>query len=110
MYKNLTVALLATSLLTACYVVPDRHDRDYGYTVAPALPVIVELGGEPYFYQSGYYYFYNNNSWSYSNAKTGPWRELPKDRYPREVRFHGRDRGHGDDHNRGPDGDDRYRN
>lgn len=108
MYRKLYAALLAAPLLTACVVVPPQYDHEYGYAVAPALPVIVELGVEPYYYHSGYYYYYNNNSWSYSNAKTGPWRELPKDRYPREVRSKGH--GHGNDHNRGQDDDDHYRN
>lgn len=110
MYRKLYVALLAAPLLTACVVVPPQQGHEYGYAVAPALPVVVELGVEPYYYHGGYYYYYNNDNWSYSNAKTGPWRELPRDRYPREVRFHGRDKGHGNDHNRGQGGDDQYRN
>jgi hypothetical protein len=102
MFRKLYVALLAAPLLTACVVVPDRHGD--GFAIAPALPLVVELGVEPYYYHSGYYYYYSNNNWSYSNAKTGPWRELPRDRYPREVRS----RGHGDDRGRGRDRDRRY--
>ena len=100
MYRKLYFALLAAPLLTACVMVP--ADRGPRYAVAPALPPIVELDVEPYYYHSGYYYYYHNNGWSYSNARTGPWRELPRDRYPREVRS----RGHGDDRGRGH-GDDR---
>lgn len=118
MYRKLYVALLAAPLLTACVVAPPQQGHEYGYAVAPALPVVVELGVEPYYYHGGYYYYYVNNNWRYSNAKAGPWRELPRDRYPREVRFQGRgqgqgndhDKGHGNDHNRGQGGDDRYRN
>src|SRR5512143_3159371 len=100
MFSKLYVALLAAPLLTACVVTP--ADYGPGYAVAPALPLIVELGADPYYYHGGYYYYYINNRWSYSNAKTGPWRDLPRDRYPREVRH----RGGGDDHGRGH-GDER---
>ena len=99
MHRLLFIGLLTAPLLSACVVAPAH--RGPGYVVAPALPVIVELGAEPYYYHSGFYYFYQNNRWSYSNARTGPWHELPRDRYPREIRYKGRgdghDRGHGDD-------------
>lgn len=89
MRKMLYVALLAALLPTACYVVPaDRVD----YVVAPALPVVVELGLEPYYFHSGFYYYYDNDRhWNYSHARTGPWKVLPRDRYPREIRFKDRD-------------------
>ena len=85
MSKMLYVAPLAALLLGACVVTPERDGP--GVVMAPALPVVVELGAEPYYFQSGYYYYYQNNGWSYSNARTGPWRALPRDRYPREVRY-----------------------
>jgi hypothetical protein len=91
MYRKLYIALLAAPLLTACVVAPTGRGPEF--VVAPALPVIVELGAEPYYYHGGYYYYYQNNRWSYSNAKTGPWRELPRDRYPREIRYKGRSDG-----------------
>ena len=84
MYRMLYVAILTAPLLTACVVAPTGRGSEY--VVAPALPLIVELGAEPYYYHSGYYYYYHNDLWSYSNARTGPWRDLPRDRYPREVR------------------------
>lgn len=100
MYRMLYVAPLTALLLTACVVVPSHRGSEL--VVAPALPLILELGAEPYYYQSGYYYYYNNDRWSYSNARTGPWMDLPRDRYPREMRFRdrgdGRDRGHDHDH------------
>jgi len=103
MNKKLFVAPLTALLLTACVVAPAH--RGPGLVVAPALPVVVELGAEPYYYQSGYYYYYNNDRWSYSNARTGPWTDLPRNYYPREVRFKGgpdgRDRGGADDRGRG---------
>ena len=106
MRKMLYVALLAALLPTACYVVPT--DRGSDYVVAPALPVVVELGLEPYYYHSGFYYYYDNDRrWNYSHARTGPWINLPRDRYPREIRFKdrdGRDRDHRDwDRNRNRD-------
>lgn len=96
MHRMLYVALLA-ALLPACYVAP-AHGPDY--VVAPALPVIVELGPEPYYFHSGFYYYYHDHRWSYSHARTGPWKALPHDRYPRELRYKdrgGRDRGRGRD-------------
>jgi hypothetical protein len=86
--------LFAALLLSACVVRP-AHDNDY-YVVAPALPVIVELGVEPYYFHSGFYYYYQerDHRWSYSRDRTGPWKELPRDRYPREIKYKDRDRGH----------------
>lgn len=109
MQKRLVAVLLAALLPTACYVVP--ADRGPGYVVAPALPVVVELGVEPYYYHSGFYYYYNNSRWSYSHDKAGPWKELPRDRYPREVRHKnhdGRDRDHDRDDDRDRDRDYRH--
>jgi len=96
MYRML-YALLTATLLTACVAAPTGEGSEL--VVAPALPQIVELGSEPYYYHSGYYYYYHNDRWSYSTARTGPWRDLPKDRYPGEVRYEGR--GDGQDSGRG---------
>jgi hypothetical protein len=84
--------LLATLMLSACVVAP-AYGPDY--VVAPALPVIVELDVVPY-YHGGYYYYYHHHDhrWTYSKSNTGPWRELPKDRYPREIRYKDRYRDH----------------
>jgi hypothetical protein len=72
--------------------------------VAPALPAVVVLDVEPYYYHSGYYYYYHNDSWGYSKARGGPWRDLPRSRWPKETRHKGHhDRGH----ERG-DGEHRY--
>jgi hypothetical protein len=92
MHKTLYAALFAALLPTACYVVPT--DRGDNYVIAPALPVVVELGVEPYYYHSGFYYYYHDQDrrWNYSRARTGPWKELPRDRYPREIRYKDRDR------------------
>lgn len=99
MYRKLIVAPLTALLLTACVVAP--APGGHGVVMAPALPLVVELGVEPYYYQSGYYYYYNNNNrWSYSNARSGPWMDLPRSHYPKETRIKGghdnrsRDQGH----------------
>jgi len=91
MHRTLYAALLAALLPAACYVVPADSD----YVVAPALPVVVELGVEPYYYHSGFHYYYHDRRWDYSRARTGPWKALPRERYPREIRYkdrHDRDR------------------
>jgi len=92
-HKMLYGPLLAALLLPACVVVPANGPD---YVVAPALPVIVELDVAPYFH-GGFYYHYHHQDrrWSYSRSKTGPWKELPRDRYPREIRYkdHDQDRG-----------------
>lgn len=102
MHKTLYAALLAALLPAACYVVPTGPD----YVVAPALPVVVELGVEPYYYHRGFYYYYHdhNRRWDYSRARTGPWKALPRNHYPREIRYKDRDR-RGWDRDRGRDRD-----
>lgn len=84
-------------LYSACVLVP--AENGYGLAVAPALPASVELGLQPYYYQQGYYYYYNDNRWRYAQSRTGPWSNLPRDRYPRETQFRDRD-GHRDRHDR----------
>jgi hypothetical protein len=100
--KRISLAtLLGVFLLAGCVVGPGRHGS--GVVVVPALPSIVVLEEEPYYQHSGYHYYYQNDRWSYSNSRHGPWMELPRDRYPKEVRFKGRgqerdrdDRGRGE--------------
>ena len=97
MKRMLIVAPLAALLLSACVVAPvDQGPYGHGFAVAPALPLVVELGVEPYYYQQGYHYRYDNNVWRYSNARSGPWADLPRSHYPRETRFKGRADGRGD--------------
>lgn len=95
MNKTSAAASLAALLLSACVLVP--ADQGPGMVVAPALPLIVELGVEPYYYHQGYHYHYDNNRWRYSTSRSGPWADLPQSHYPRETRFKGRaDRRDGD--------------
>jgi hypothetical protein len=98
MYRMLIVAPLAALLLSACVVAPMGPGP--GFVVAPALPLIVELGAEPYYYQDGYHYYYNSGRWSYSNSRSGPWMDLPRSHYPKETRSKGGadGRGGGQDH------------
>ena len=81
MKRIFLAVLLAAFMLSACVVVPGR--RGHGVVVVPPLPLIVVLEEEPYYYHSGYYYYYHNDGWSYSNSRSGPWVELPRDHYPK---------------------------
>lgn len=108
MNKLLFVSLLAASTLTACIVSP--APPGYGGVMVAPLPATVELGPDPYYHQSGHYYFYENNHWRYSSSRAGPWMDLPRSHWPKEIRYRGRDddrRGSNDDR-RGRD-DDRHR-
>jgi len=91
--------------LTACAVVPTGGRGGPGLTVVPLLPQLVILDTEPYYFYNGFHYHYNNDRWYYSRSRSGPWTDLPRDHYPKEVRFKGRDRQH--DRGRGDD-DRRY--
>ena len=103
MKRIFLAVLLAAFMLSACVVVPGR--RGHGVVVVPPLPLIVVLEEEPYYYHSGYYYYYHNDGWSYSNSRSGPWAELPRDHYPKEVRF--KERGRSDEPKAGADERDR---
>ncbi len=94
MRKSLIVVPLTALLLTACVVAPADHRS--GVVVVPTLPLIVELGVEPYYYHSGYHYYYDNNRWRYSSSRSGPWTDLPQSHYPKEIKFRGRGDGRGD--------------
>ena len=85
----LTLTLLAALLLSACVVAPPG--RGSAVVVAPALPVVVELGVEPFYFYGGFNYYYAKNRWSYSRSRSGPWVELPRSHYPRETRLRGSD-------------------
>ena len=104
MKKTILAVLAAGLLFAACAVGTGYHGE---LVVAPALPTIVVLESEPYYVHGGYHYHYQGNAWYYSKSRGGPWKELPRDRYPKETRFKGKDRG--DDRDRGEKrGHDRY--
>ncbi|HOP40178.1 MAG TPA: hypothetical protein PLI53_03970 [Geobacteraceae bacterium] len=71
--------------LPACVVTPGPPGRG-GAVVAP-LPVVVELGADRHYYHDGYYYFYQNNNWRYSRSQNGPWADLPRSHWPKEIKY-----------------------
>jgi hypothetical protein len=94
------IAPIAALVLSACVVGPAGYGS--GVMVAPPLPLVVELGVDGFYFQSGFYYFYDNNTWRYASSRSGPWSDLPRSHYPRETRFQHRpdDRGGQRDHDR----------
>ena len=84
------VASFALFMLAGCLIGPGPGG--YGVEVVPPLPAVVEIGVEPYYYQSGYHYFYQNDRWQYSRSRSGPWTELPRSHWPKEIRRRGGDR------------------
>lgn len=104
MKRILLVALLAVVLLASCAV---RTGYRGEAVIVPALPTIVVLEEEPYYQHSGYHYHYQNNVWFYSTSRSGPWVELPRDRWPKEVRHRGK--GHDKDRGEKRGHDDRNR-
>jgi len=101
MKKLWFTVLLSVLLCTACMLAAGPHGASIA--IAPPLPLVVELG-DPYYVHEGYHYYHNNDRWYYSQSQGGPWIDLPRDRYPKEVRYRGRgqDRGKGwnDGHDR----------
>jgi len=95
MKKLLLAVPLGMFLLVGCVVGPGP--RGSAVVVVPALPSVVVLEEEPFYFHAGYHYHYLNNQWFYASSRGGPWMELPRDRYPKEVKFKGR----GDDRGRG---------
>jgi len=87
-------ALFASFALTGCFFSPAPPDY-WGVTVSP-LPPVVELCDDPYYYQDGYHYYYKDNNWHYSRSRNGPWENLPRSHWPKEVRR----KGQGDDQDR----------
>lgn len=102
MMKKLMVALTLAALMCAsCMIAAGPHGA--GIAIAPPLPVVVELA-DPYYVHGGYHYYHNNDQWYYSQSRSGPWVNLPRDRYPKEVRHKGKSQ------DRGRGGDDRHDN
>ena len=104
MKKAVIVALVSAFLVTGCAIGFLGGHRGGSLIIVPALPVTVELDADQYYYQNGYYYHYDGNVWFYSERREGPWLDLPRSHYPREVHY----RGQGDqgrDHDNGQKGD-----
>jgi hypothetical protein len=100
MNKLCFTLLLAALLCTACVMTAGPHGASIA--IAPPLPVVVELA-DPYYVHGGYYYYHNNQRWYYSQSQRGPWVDLPRDRYPKEVRYKGRGQDKGKGWNNGRD-------
>ena len=85
------LAIVAASLLTTACVYPppgDGYDSPgYGEMGPTILPPLVILDADPFYYYNGYHYHYLNGRWFYSRSRSGPWTDLPRNHYPREVRF-----------------------
>ena len=104
--KRILLALpIVAFLFAGCWVGPGP--RGSGVVVVPSLPSVVVLEEEPYYVYGGYHYYYRNDRWFYANSRNGPWLELPRDRYPREVRFKNRGDERGRGEKRGHDRRDR---
>lgn len=91
MKKAMFTTGLATMILSGCVMAP--YPPDGTVMMAPPLPSVVWLDTGPYYYNGGYTYYYQNRVWLYSNHRNGPWRDLPRERYPREVRHRDGDSG-----------------
>jgi hypothetical protein len=87
MAKGLTrmaaVASLTALIFTGCVFTPGP---DYGDEIAPPLPSVVELDSGPYYHYRDYHYRYEGERWHYSRDRNGPWRELPRSHWPKEIR------------------------
>jgi len=99
MRRIVLVGPLAVLLLAGCLVAQGR--RGSSVVVVPALPSVVVLESEPYYQHSGYIYHYRNDRWFYSRSRSGTWLELPRDRYPKEVKFKDKGQDKGDERGRG---------
>ncbi len=74
---------------SGCVIAP--APPGYPPEVAPPLPATIYLDAGPYYFQGGFYYYYHNNRWDYGKSRGGPWYELPRSHWPREIRHNSRD-------------------
>jgi hypothetical protein len=86
MKKTAIVAAITAFLLAGCALGFNRHGN---LVVVPALPTTIEVDADQYYFQNGYYYHHDNNVWVYSQSRQGPWNNLPRSHYPKEVHFRG---------------------
>lgn len=103
MKSTILVSIFVVFALTSCVV--SSGPPGYGEVTVSPLPTVVVLDSDPYYYQNGYYYYYQNNNWRYSKSRSGPWMDLPRSHWPKEVRHRDRDR----DRDRYDDRDRDYR-
>ncbi|AMV71630.1 hypothetical protein JCM30471_03160 [Desulfuromonas carbonis] len=98
-----TVVLLALLLPGMAMSMGSRGPSVGVVVTVPILPPVVEFDSEPYYYQDGYHYHYNDSRWYYAKSRRGPWESLPRDHYPKEVRYKNK----GGQHDQGRDQDNR---
>ena len=93
--KKAVFFALSAMLVAGCALGFNRHGD---LVIVPTLPTTIEIEADQPYYQDGYYYSYRNEVWFYSSSQGGPWNRLPRDHYPREVRYRGHEehRDHGD--------------
>jgi len=89
MKRAMLVASCSALMLTGCVVA--AGPGGYDVEVAPPLPAVIVLDPDPYYFHGGYYYYYHDNRWDYSRSRRGPWTELPRSRWPKEIRRRGRE-------------------
>ena len=88
MKKILISTIVMVFLLMACTVMAMGRRPGVGVVVTiPVLPSIVVLEQEPYYYYQGYHYHYTNDRWYYSKSKGGPWNDLSRSHYAKEVKY-----------------------
>jgi hypothetical protein len=89
MKKAVFVAVISAFFAGGCAIGFVGHHRGESLMIVPALPVTVEIDADQYYSQNGYFYRYQGNAWVYSQSRQGPWSDLPRSRYPRQVRSRG---------------------
>ena len=84
MQRTEPIVVIMAFLLAGCVIA--QSPGGYGVEPAPALPAVIELDASPYYFHGGFYYFFHDNRWDYARTRNGPWRELPRSGWPREIR------------------------
>ncbi|HUI91479.1 MAG TPA: hypothetical protein VLX68_04440 [Chitinivibrionales bacterium] len=85
MIKKAVIALVCGVLFLNCAV--GFVGRRGHVVIVPALPEIVEVDPDGYYYQGDYVYWYNGGVWFYARSRGGPWIRLPRERYPHDTHF-----------------------
>ena len=66
-------------------IVPGPLPPGVKKTLSPLPPLLIRSGRPIYFYNNRYYYFWQGG-WYFSRKRTGPWRSLPVEFYPKETK------------------------
>jgi hypothetical protein len=84
MKRYFPILILAALMCVSCAAYVGPHGA--GVSIGPPLPYTME-SANPYYAYSGRPDYYNNDRGYYAQSGSGPWRDLPRDQYPREVRY-----------------------